>query len=115
MCVGADVTGFTCTKSTNANACTNGTVCAGDTVECICSTSSGVIVWNIISNQAPEVKETIHSHNCNAVNGSYTFTCNKSLNTSQLSFKLSHSETVHIKCSNGNEMDNRITTITDAG
>ena len=106
MCVGAVVTDFTCTSST---------ACAGDTVECICSTSSGVIVWNITSNQAPEVNETIHSVNCNAVNGPYTFTCNESLKTSQLSFTLNPSETVHIKCLAGNKPDNRITTITDAG
>ena len=106
MCVGAVVTNFTCTS---------GTVCAGDTVECICSTSSGTMDWKIKSNQAPEVNETINSINCNPVNGPYTFTCNESLKTSQLSFMLNHSQTVHIECSNGNELDNRSTTITDSG
>ena len=91
-------------------------MCAGDTVECICSTSSGAIHWNIISNQASDVKFTIHSYNPYVEDKGYTFTYyNESLNTSQLIFKLNHSETVHIECSNGNELDNRSITITDAG
>ena len=111
MCVGAVVTDFTCT---------NGTVCAGDTVECICSTSSGTIEWNIISNQASGSAGAIISTRINSTcyvnNKGYTFTCyNESLNTSQLSFKLNHSETVHINCSDANEPDNQNTTITDAG
>ena len=106
MCVGAVVTDFTCAS---------GTVCAGDTVECICSTSSGAIHWNITSNQASDVKSTIHSYNPYVEDKGYTFTYNESLKTSQLSFMLNHSETVHIECSNGNELDNRSITITDAG
>ena len=109
MCVGAIVTNFTCT---------NGTVCAGDTVECICSTRSGVIYWSITSNEASEVNATIsnNTNNCYEEKKGYTFTChNEILNTSQLSFMLNHSQTVHIECSNGNELDNRSTTITDAG
>ena len=91
-------------------------MCAGDTVECSCSTSSGAIHWNIISNQASDVKFTIHSYNPYVEDKGYTFTYyNESLNTSQLIFKLNHSETVHIECSNGNELDNRSITITDAG
>ena len=107
MCVGAVVTDFTCTS---------GTVCAGDTVECICSTSSGAIHWDITSNQVSDVEFTIHSYNPYVEDKGYTFIYyNESLNTSQLSFKLNHSETVHIECSNGNELDNRSITITDAG
>ena len=94
-------------------------MCAGDTVECICSTSSGVIHWNIKSNQASDTVGAIISNNtdnCYVEKKGYTFTCyNESPDTSQLSFKLNHSETVHIECSNGNELDNRSITITDAG
>ena len=86
-------------------------------MECICSTSSGVIVWNITWNQASESAGAIISNStCYVAKKGYTFTCyNESLKTSQLSFMLNHSETVHIECSNGNELDNRSITITDAG
>ena len=110
MCVGAIVTNFTCTSST---------VCAGDTVECICSTSSGAIHWKITSNQASRSAGAIISiiaNICGIEDKGYTFTCyNESQNTSQLSFKLNHSETVHINCSDANEPDNQNTTITDEG
>ena len=110
MCVGADITNFTCT---------NGTVCAGDTVECYCSTRSGAIQWNITSNQASGPAGAIISISaniCGVEDKGYTFTCyNESLNTSQLSFMLNHSQTVHINCSDAQEPDNQSTTITDAG
>ena len=111
MCVGADIANITCT---------NGTVCAGDTVECYCSTRSGTIQWNITSNQASRSAGAIISTRTNSTcyvnNKGYTFTCyNESRNTSQLSFKLNHSETVHINCSDANEPGNQNKTITDAG
>ena len=31
--------------------CTNGSVCAGDTVECTCTTSTGTLEWFITSNE----------------------------------------------------------------
>ena len=87
-------------------------------MECICSTSSGVIYWSITSNETSEVNATIsnNTNNCYEEKEGYTFTCyNESLKTSQLSFKLSHSQIVHIECSNGDQLGNRSTTITDAG
>ena len=108
MHAGAVVTHFNCTE---------GPLCAGDIVECNCSTSSGTMHWQIISNQASKpVVAIISDATCFVEEEGYTFTCdNESLNTSQLSFNLNHSETVHIECSNGNELDNQSTTITDAG
>ena len=110
MCVGADITNFTCT---------NGTVCAGDTVKCYCSTSSGTIQWNITSNQVSRPAEAIISISpniCDVEDKGYTFICyNEIQNTSQLSFMLNHSQTVHINCSDAQEPGYQITTITDAG
>ena len=113
--IGGNVTGFQCT---------NGSVCAGDRVECSCTTSAGVLDWTISyrvlgsSNQSWIHVKTI---NFNSVtNGStiecegYTFTDNPD-NSSSLTFHLNASESVLILCQDGLEVDNETAIITDTG
>ena len=113
MCVGAVVTHFNCT---------NGTVCAGEQVECICSTNSGALDWNIrkknVDNETWSPLQPVNfnkfSNNKTTRNG-YNFVFNKTLNTSTLTFTLNQSETIFIECANGAETHKENDTITDSG
>ena len=113
MCVGAVVTHFNCT---------NGTVCAGDQVECICSTNSGALDWKISERDDNNgtwillftVNFNKFSNNKTNRNG-YNFDFNKTLNTSTLTFTLNQSEAILIECANGAETDKENATITDSG
>ena len=92
--------------------CTNGSVCAGDRVECNCTTSSGAIDWTISyrvlgsNNQSwvhiPTV--ILHASLMSHEEDGYNFTkLNKS---STLTFYLNASENISIVCRNGNEAVN---------
>ena len=113
MCVGAVVNHFTCT---------NGTVCAGDQVECICSTSSGALDWNINERDGdnktwsplPTVNFNQGSHTTTTRNG-YNFVFDKTLSASTLTFTLNQSKTIFIECANGAETHKENATITDSG
>ena len=106
--------------------CTNGSVCAGDTVECTCTTSTGILSWLITSNEEGAVYNQTEEHdirvtfyraipkNTEQMYG-HNFTFNDNLNTSRLIFKLNQSESVHIECANGDDGDNVSTTVADAG
>ena len=113
MCTGAVVNHFTCT---------NGTVCAGDQVECICSTSSGALDWNISERDGDnktwtllfnvtfhQVSETTKTRN------GYNAVFNKTLNASTLNFTLNRSEAILIECADANETDKKNDIITNSG
>uniref|UniRef100_A0A1X7TF08 Fibronectin type-III domain-containing protein n=1 Tax=Amphimedon queenslandica TaxID=400682 RepID=A0A1X7TF08_AMPQE len=109
-----DVTGFQCT---------NGSVYAGDRVECNCTTNTGAIDWNISyrvlgsCNQSwiPVTEVKLHRSRNSAEKYGYNFTYNKSNNSSMLTFHLNASESINVMCKNGNVHDNRTTNITDSG
>ncbi|XP_019852569.1 PREDICTED: uncharacterized protein LOC109582346 [Amphimedon queenslandica] len=104
---------------------TNGSVCAGDRVECNCTTSVGVIDWTISyrvlgsSNQSWIHVKTVNFNK--ARNGSttecegYTFTYDPDDNSSRLIFHLNASESILIVCQDGHEVDNETAIITDIG
>ena len=113
MCTGAVVNHFTCT---------NGTVCAGDQVECICSTSSGALEWNV-SERAdnnemwiPRFNVTFHQgfDNTTTRNG-YNAVFNKTSKASTLNFTLNRSEAILIECADANETDKKNDIITNSG
>ena len=106
--------------------CTNGSVCARDTVECTCTTSTGTLEWFITSNEEGAVYNQTEEHdievtfvriyaNDTVQMYGHNFTFNDNLNTSRLIFKLNQSESVLIKCANGHDGDNASTTVTDSG
>uniref|UniRef100_A0A1X7SMZ1 Ig-like domain-containing protein n=1 Tax=Amphimedon queenslandica TaxID=400682 RepID=A0A1X7SMZ1_AMPQE len=102
--------------------CTDGSVCAGDRVECICTTSTGTIDWTISHRVLGSNNQSwIHVKTVNfnaATNGStiesegYTFTDNAD-KSSRLKFHLNASEGILIVCQDGNEGDNKTSIITD--
>ena len=104
--------------------CTNGSVCAGDRVECNCTTSSGAIDWTIsyrVLGSSNQDWIPVTTENFNAVtNGStieyygYNFTDNPE-NNSRLTFYLNASESIFIVCQNGNKGDGANVIITHAG
>ena len=100
--------------------CTNGSVCAGDTVECTCTTSTGTLEWFITSNEEGAAYNQTEEHDIHVpfvrfhVNDTvqmygHNFTFNDNLNTSRLVFKLNQSESVIIECANGHDGDNAST------
>ena len=113
--IGGEVTEFPCT---------NGSVCAGDRVECNCTTSAGVLDWTISyrvlgsSNQSWIHVQTINFNA--ATNGStiecegYTFTDNPD-KSSKLTFHLNSSISILTVCQDGDEVDNKTEIITDTG
>ncbi|XP_019862258.1 PREDICTED: uncharacterized protein LOC109590825 [Amphimedon queenslandica] len=103
--------------------CTNGSVCAGDRVECNCTTNTGAIDWTISyavlgsSNQSwiPVTEVNLNIiHNSTKEYG-YNFTYNKFNDSSMLTFYLNASESIFIVCKNGNVSDNESTIIRDSG
>ena len=112
MHAGAVVTHFNCTE---------GPLCAGDIVECNCSTSNPVVEWNIIEraddNETWMLLFTVILHqyfNTTTMNG-YNFVSNKTLKASTLNFTLNQSETILIECADGQDADKENATITDSG
>ena len=110
MHAGADVTRFNCTE---------GPLCAGDIVECNCSTSNGTLDWFIREradnneirftanfNQGSDTTETMNGYNA---------VFNKTLSASTLNFTLNRSEAILIECADGQDGDKDNTTITDSG
>ncbi|XP_019860395.1 PREDICTED: uncharacterized protein LOC109588718 [Amphimedon queenslandica] len=105
--------------------CTDGPVCAGDRIECRCTTNTGTLEWFISYspveplkwNPIPVVSFFKNRTKPEGYYG-YNFTFNTTytgLNTSILTFNLNHSESVLIECANGNEIDKMNTTVTDSG
>ncbi|XP_019862558.1 PREDICTED: uncharacterized protein LOC109591228 [Amphimedon queenslandica] len=103
--------------------CTNGSVCARDTVECNCTTNTGAIDWTISyrvlgsCNQSwiPVTKVNLNIFHNSFKEYGYNFTYNESDNSSRLTFHLNASESINVVCKNGNVNDNRTTNITDSG
>uniref|UniRef100_A0A1X7U7U2 Fibronectin type-III domain-containing protein n=1 Tax=Amphimedon queenslandica TaxID=400682 RepID=A0A1X7U7U2_AMPQE len=105
--------------------CTDGPVCAGDRIECSCTTDTGTLEWfvkyspveSLMWNQIPQV--SFHAMNTEDKEFyGYNFTFNTTytgLNTSILTFNLNHSQSVLIECANGQETDKMNTTVTDLG
>ena len=109
MCVGAVITDFNCT---------DGPLCAGDRVECNCSTSTGVLDWNVRERDDDNDTWTVNFNqvsNTNTTMNGYNFVFNKTLSTSTLTFTLNQSETIFIECANGEETHKENDTITDSG
>ena len=111
MHAGAIVTRFNCTE---------GPLCAGDIVECNCSTSNVALDW-FISERADNNEiwnHTVHfsreSNTTCSTNG-YNFVFNKTLNASKLNFTLIQSGTIFIECADGQDADKENATITDSG
>ena len=111
MHVGAVVTHFNCTE---------GPQCAGDIVECNCSTNSGTLEWNV-SEKADDNETRNYTiifsqgfDNTTTKNG-YNFVFNKTLTTSTLNFTLKQSEAILIECADGQDADKEDATITDSG
>ena len=110
MHAGAIVTRFNCTE---------GPLCAGDIVECNCSTSTGTLDWFIREradnnetrftakfNQGSDTTETMNGYNA---------VFNKTLKASTLNFTLNQSEAILIECADGEDGDKDNATITDSG
>ena len=106
--------------------CTDGSVCAGDKIECSCTTDTSTLEWNISSSPVdPLMWSRILSVSFNKATTKdeeyyydYNFTYNTNytgLNTSILTFNLNQSESVLIECANGDETDKMNTTVTDSG
>ena len=114
--IGGEVTEFQCT---------NGSVCAGDRVECNCTTSAGVLDWMISyrvlgsSNQSWINVKTINfnkGRNDSTIEcEGYTFNYDPDDNSSRLTFHLNASESILILCQDGHEVDNVTAIITDIG
>ena len=112
MHAGAVVTHFNCTE---------GPLCAGDIVECNCSTSSGTLEWNVSEraddNETLTLLFTVILHqyfNTTTMNG-YNAVFNKTLKASTLNFTLNQSEAILIECADGQDGDKDNATITDSG
>ena len=111
MHAGAVVTHFNCTE---------GPLCAGDIVECNCSTSNKTLQWNI-SERAGDNEiwsyTIIFSQGFNdtTTENGYNFVFNKTLTTSTPNFTLNPSEIIFIECADGQDADKENTTITDSG
>ena len=110
MHAGADVTRFNCTE---------GPLCAGDIVECNCSTRNGTLDWFIRKRADNEIIFTANfnqgSDTTKTTNG-YNAVFNKTLSTSTLNFTLNRSErAILIECADGQDGDKDNTTITDSG
>ena len=101
--------------------CTNGSVCAGDIVECNCTTNTGAIDWTISyrllgsSNQSwiPVTEVNLNRFHISPEEYGYNFTYNEFDNSSRVTFYLNASESIFIVCQNGNVNDNESTTIID--
>ncbi|XP_019859920.1 PREDICTED: uncharacterized protein LOC109588184 [Amphimedon queenslandica] len=105
--------------------CTDGPVCAGDRIECNCTTDTGTLEWSIsyslvdtsmwsqilsvLFNKAKTNEEYHYGYDF-TFNTTYT-----GLNTSILTFNLNHSESVLIECANGNVTHEMNTIVTDLG
>uniref|UniRef100_A0A1X7TCA9 Fibronectin type-III domain-containing protein n=1 Tax=Amphimedon queenslandica TaxID=400682 RepID=A0A1X7TCA9_AMPQE len=105
--------------------CTDGPVCAGDKIECSCTTDTGALDWfisyspvdtsmwspilSVSFNKATTNEEYYYGYNFK-FNTTYT-----GLNTSILTFNLNHSESVRIECANGDYGDKMNTKVTDLG
>uniref|UniRef100_A0A1X7TVY0 Fibronectin type-III domain-containing protein n=1 Tax=Amphimedon queenslandica TaxID=400682 RepID=A0A1X7TVY0_AMPQE len=102
--------------------CTDEPVCAGDRIECNCTTDTGALVWFVnysaieplMWNQIDDVIYHVGKTKDEEDNG-YYFTYNISLNTSILTFNLNESEIVRIECADGQDDNNKNATITDLG
>ncbi|XP_019861803.1 PREDICTED: uncharacterized protein LOC109590329 [Amphimedon queenslandica] len=107
--------------------CTDGPVCAGDRIECSCTTDTGALVWSISYRLRPveslmwnQILEVLF-HTMNTEDKEfygYNFTFNTTytgLNTSILTFNLNHSESVLVECANGDEIHKMNKTVTDSG
>ena len=101
----------------------NETICAGNTVNCNCTTSTGTVEWNIskralgFSEQIwePVTKVNFDKFTPNFENiYGYNFTFNQNLNISGLTFNLNSSEDVLIVCASRNKEDNKGAVITNS-
>ncbi|XP_019859921.1 PREDICTED: uncharacterized protein LOC109588185 isoform X1 [Amphimedon queenslandica] len=105
--------------------CTDGPVCAGDSIECRCTTDTGTLEWFISYSLVEPLKWNLipvvsFFRNKTESEGyyGYNFTFNTTytgLNTSILTFNLNHSESVLIECANGEVIHKMNTTVTDLG
>ena len=115
--IGGEVTEFQCTN--------NGSVCAGDRVECNCTTSAGAMDLTISYRVLGSSNQSwIHVKNIKFYKGrndstieceGYTFNYDPDDNSSRLIFHLNASESVIILCEDGSEVDNETAIITDIG
>ncbi|XP_019859922.1 PREDICTED: uncharacterized protein LOC109588185 isoform X2 [Amphimedon queenslandica] len=108
VCTGltsGDVTYFQCTNH-------NKSVCAGDRVECNCTTSTGAIDWNISytvlgsSSQSWIHIPTVHLHTSLMSDEKHGYNFTKLNKSSILSFYLNASENISIVCRDGNDVVN---------
>lgn len=108
--------------------CTDGPVCAGDRIECKCTTDSGTLQWNISYSEVEplmwkKVTNTPVTFNYGTPEDEkyhfgYNFTYNTTdtgLNTSILTFNLNQSESVLIMCTDSSDAGTENTTVTDLG
>uniref|UniRef100_A0A1X7SH56 Fibronectin type-III domain-containing protein n=1 Tax=Amphimedon queenslandica TaxID=400682 RepID=A0A1X7SH56_AMPQE len=105
--------------------CTDGPVCAGDRIECSCTTNTSTLQWNISYSEVEPliwnmITEAYFSHGADTEKYSYgyNFTFNTTYtgpDTSILTFNLSQSESVLIICTDSNDGDTEHTTVTDLG
>ena len=96
-----------CTIYTICSWCCSEIVCAGNTIKCNCTTSTGTVEWNIskralgfsdqIWEPVTEVNFNKSTPNFENIYG-YNFTFNQNLNTSGLTFNSNSSEDVLIVC-----------------
>ena len=97
------------------------TICAGETVECKCKTTTALHLWNIHPLNGICDMFHFYAHSSKESScGGFTITYNNVTYNSTLKFRLNESESVFVECQNGNESINianrsRNTSIHDPG
>ena len=88
---------------------TYNTICAGETVECKCKTTTALHLWNIhpLNEICDDDVFHFYAHSSKESScGGFTVTYNNVTYNSTLKFKLNESESVCVECQNGNESIN---------
>ena len=89
---------------------TYNTICAGETVECKCTTTTALHLWNIHPLNETCDDDVFHFYAAKnesmASCGGFTIAYNDDTYNSTLKFRLNESESVCVECLNGNESTN---------
>ena len=88
---------------------TYNTICAGETVECKCKTTTALHLLNIhpLNGICDDNVFRFHAHSSKESScGGFTVTYNNVTNSSTLKFRLNESASVFVECQNGNESIN---------
>ena len=89
---------------------TYSTICAGEIVECKCTTTTALHLLNIhpLNETCDDDVFHFHAHSSKVSSscGGFTATYNNVTNSSTLKFRLNESKSVCVECKNGNDIVN---------